>query len=92
LVWSRLGGQSSTSGRTDLFRDAFAVQLADPAVGYIGREVAQRRVFLREHVKTGRLERHVERGHDVPMGAQVIAEMEFPVEVLDGRVVFGQRF
>lgn len=68
------------------------MQLPDPAVRYVGREVAQRCVFLCEHIKTGRLERHVECGYDVPVGAQVVAEMEFPVEILNGRVVFGQRF
>lgn len=67
------------------------MQLADAVVGYVRREVAQRRVLLREHVKTGRLEGHVERGHDVPVAAQVVAEMELPVKVPDGRVVLGQR-
>lgn len=76
---------------TYLFRDAFAVQLPDTVVGYVGGEVAQRRVLLGEHVEAGRLERHVERGHDVAVRAQVIAEMELAVEVFDGRVVLGQR-
>lgn len=68
------------------------MQLSDSRVGYVGSEVAQRCILLSEHIKTGRLEGYVERGHNVTVGAQVITEMEFSVEILNGRVIFGQRF
>lgn len=75
-----------------LFRDAFTVQLSDSGVAYVGCEVSQRRVLLGEHVKTGRLKGHVERGHNVTVCTQVITEMEFSIEILNGRIIFGQRF
>lgn len=81
---------SDPIGNNYLFRDAFTVQLSDSGVGYVGREVAQWRVLLGEHVKTCRLEGHVKRGHNVTVCAQVITEMEFSIEILNVRVIFGQ--
>ena len=73
-----------------LLGHTFAMQLAYSSLGYIGGEVPQRGVLLREHIEPRSLEGHVISSDNVAMSSQMQTIVELSVEVSDGRVRLGE--